>query len=183
MLAAVLYGRKDICQLLYDHGAHNDVKREDNGFSPLRCVLHPAEPLEGVSSQDLIGTAQWLILHGAIPTDGNGNPKKDDMGNLFSLDCTIGSKHGSDHGFFVRERLQQWAENICSVHNSFFVFLCGTTFLPRLVNGSDFKPISHLIGHEGIRKRIADYVGVVTGQNLRTVRGIVRPLKHFSVGL
>ena len=77
--------------------------------------------------------------------------------------------------FDERKRLLQWAENVCGDHESFTTFLHGTH--PRISDKErPLSPARFLDGHEGIRKKIAEYAGVITGRNLRTVRGIVEPL-------
>ena len=76
-----------------------------------------------------------------------------------------------------RKRLLQWAENVCGDHAAFTTFLRGT-FSRISDKERPLSPARFLDGHEGFRKKIADYVGVVAGRNLRTVRGIVEPLKN-----
>ena len=174
MAAAAVHCMKDVCQWLYDHGAHNDISREIKGgctANPLRSALNPYD----TPNQDF-ETAQWLVLHGAIPSDIHGNPNANFMTETFGYDCFTPEKAEIE-----RKRLLLWAENICHDHDAFFVFLCGTVHFPSRAKGSSYAqqapPCGSLSGYEGIRKRIADYVGVMKGRNLRVVRGIVDPLK------
>jgi hypothetical protein len=170
MIAAAGNGRKDICEWLYMHGAHTHVSRvmqtSHNRTSPLQRALDPV-----LFFDKFVETAQWLLLHGAIPSDGDGNLNEQAMKSVFCITSFSGGE-----GVCVRDRLLKWAKSICSVRDNFFVFLCGTVHIPRLADGADPRPIGCLSGYEGIRKRIGDYVGVMTGRNLKTVRQIVEPL-------
>jgi len=180
MVAAAKHGRKDVCEWLYKHGAHTDVSRalqpSISRSSPLQCALDPETSINGTIS--FVQTAQWLILHGAMPADGDGNLNEHTMNVM--LGKTVFSRGRGD---FVRERLLNWAENICFDRDRFFVFLCGTAHIPRFADGADARPIDCLSGHEGIRKRIGDFVGVMTGRNLKTVRQIVEPLNTASMSI
>lgn len=77
--------------------------------------------------------------------------------------------------FNERERLLQWAETVCSDHAAFATFLHGT-FSHISDRERSLSPAHFLGGHVGLRRKIADCVGVVAGRKLRTVRGIVEPL-------
>ena len=166
MLAAASHGMKDVCEWLYHHGASADISRVVNDYddSPLINALfpwlHPYRDLE---------TARWLILHGAIPEDREGNPCATFMSTAFeTFDNTVRINE--------RKRLLRWAENVCGDHESFTTFLHGTH--PRISDKERrLSPARFLEGNEGIRKKIAGYAGVLTGRNLRRVRGIVEPLK------
>ena len=171
MRAAAQNGMKHVCEWLYHHGARDDISRvTDEGDCPLISALdpwmHPNRDIE---------TAQRLILHGAIPVDKEGIQCASFMYDVFRIP---GSNVylGSLHRFEERKRLLQWAENVCDDHTAFNTFLHGT--LSRISNKErPLSPARFLEGHEGLRKKIADYVGVITGRNLRRVRGTVEPLK------
>ena len=165
MLAAASHGMKDVCEWLYHHGASADISRVVNDYddSPLINALfpwlHPYRDLE---------TARWLILHGAIPEDKEGNPCATFMSTAFET-------FGHTDRINERKRLLRWAENVCGDHAAFTTFLHGTH--PRVSDKErPLSPARFLEGHEGLRKKIADYAGVLTSRNLRRVRGIVGPL-------
>lgn len=184
MAAAASNCMKDVCRWLYNHGAHNDTSREGRGdycwrkCNPLWCALNP-NVTPNAPNQDF-ETAQWLVLHGAIPSDIHGNPNEEFMAKTFAH-ATIVFRPG--RAKVERERLLKWAANICYGHDAFFAFLCGTVHLRHDLDErrphelDERRPINYLSGHQGIRKKIAEYAGVMTGRNLRTVRGIVGPLK------
>ena len=168
MLAAASHGMKDVCEWLYHHGAHADVARNFGAGS--RGPLHMA--LLGIGTSD---TAQWLILHGAIPTDVDGNLSDRFMSKVFRINVESFRGEVPARLFIVRQRLMDWAENVCGDHAAFTTFLHGTH--PRVSDKERLlSPARFLGGHEGLRKKIADYVGVITGRNLRRVRGIVEAL-------
>ena len=180
MYAAAQYGAKAVCQWLYHHGAHSDISRVGrSGECPLSRALfpwsHPTDPTRDLE------TAQWLILHGAIPEDKEGNLCAPFMRKAFRMFGNIA--HGSyQEGIERRKRLLQWAETVCVDHAAYTTFLHGTLSRP---SDKEEKPLSSSLslarflgGHEDLRKKIAEYVGVMTGRNLRTIQGIVEPLKN-----
>lgn len=177
MRAAAQNGMKHACQWLYKHGASADICRaagDERHNYPLHNALNPWD----LPNRD-VSTASWLVLHGAIPTEIDGRPNNSIMEEIFSIGTNFPSSLVQER-VAERKRLLQWAENVCSTHDGFFVFLCGNTQFSRSAN--ILNEINHssllLSGHEGIRRRIGGFVGVMTGRNLRTVRGIVGPLKN-----
>ena len=180
MAAAAKCDMKDVCQWLFHHGAHGNisrvVRRVRDDATPLRLALDPWSP----PNQDM-EAAKWLILNGAIPSDSEGylnGSVMDKVFKIYSYDMRYDRTSLHD-GQFRRELLLQWAEEICSDHDNFLIFLGGTIQALRFdaAKGSEQRPARCLNGHKGIRKKIAEYVGEITGRNLRTVRCIVEPLK------
>lgn len=132
----------------------------------------------GEDPSDVTGTqeaAQWLLLHGAIPSDDEGQLNELALKNIFHLNTYVPGEALSQRKVFLR-----WAEDACFTHNAFFAFLLGSTHVQRRPERSlhTITACSCLSGYDGIRKRIAGYVGVITGRKLRTVRGVIKPLKE-----
>ena len=174
MSAAAVFGRKDVCQWLIHHGAHSDISRRSS--NPLALALEPWKTLNQDTEKSM-DTAKWLLFNGGIPSDAEGYLNGSAMKKMFTMD--IIERYSVDEAQNGRERLLHWAEKICSVHDAFSIFLGATIHVPRLdsAQGPEQRPVRCLCGYEGIRKKIAEYVGVMTGRNLRTVRCIVEPLK------
>ena len=170
MLAAAQNGMKNVCEWLYDHGAAGDISRPNSDGD---CPLTSALCLWSNPNRDF-ETAQWLILHSAIPEDKDGKPCASFLYEAFRIFGTF-VHPGSQNRFNERKRLLQWAETVCSDHTAFATFLHGT-FSHISDRERSLSPAHFLGGHVGLRRKIADYVGVVVGRNLRTVRGIVEPL-------
>lgn len=173
MLAAASCGKREVCKWLYDHGAHQDIDRVVDDrlapTSPLESALCPWH----TPDQGMEETAKWLILHGAIPVDSEGNPCDSFMSGVFRIACNTASK--SQRKFDVCGRLSRWASRACRDHDAFSTFLLGT--FSRSSSGEESSsPVRCLDGYEGIRKSIAGYVGVSTSRDLRTLRGIIKPL-------
>ena len=178
MSAAAVFGRKDVCEWLFHHGAHSDINRERS--NPLRLSLEPTKP-PGQNMKTFTDactdTVKWLLFNGGIPSDAEGYLNASAMKKMFSMDRI--EQFSVENAISGRERLLNWAESICSVHDAYCTFLGGTIHVPRLdlAEGPGNRPVRGLSGYKGIRKKIAEYVGVMTGRKLRTVRCIVEPLK------
>lgn len=181
MLAAAQLGMKKGCQWLYNHGAQQDISRVIyEGDCPLGVALSPWSSFNNpphTASNRALETARWLIFNGAIPEDREGNLCASFMSRAFAV--RNAGREGSpafNTKFEGCKCLLGWAEDSCNIHFAYSTFLQGT-FCRNSNEERLFSPIQSLGGHEGIRKKIAEYFGVVTGRNLRTVRGIVEPLK------
>ena len=181
MLAAAKLGMKEGCQWLYNHGAQQDICRViydrqcplEVALSPWDCFNNPPH----TTSNRALETAHWLIFNGAIPSDKEGNMCESFMSRAFAIrNAGMEGSPAFNRKFEGCKRLLSWAENSCSTHSTYSTFLQGT-FCHMSNQERLSSPAQCLDGHEGIRQKIAKYIGVLTGRNLRIVRGIVKPLK------
>ena len=125
MSAAAVFGRKDVCQWLFHHGAHIHISRERS--NPLRLAL---EPMKQVHLETATETVKWLLFNDGIPSDAEGYLNGSAMKKVFTMDRI--ERYSVDEAQNGRERLLHWAEKICSVHDAFYIFLCATIHVPRL---------------------------------------------------
>ena len=116
MSAAAVFGRKDVCQWLFHHGAHIHISRERS--NPLRLAL---EPMKQVHLETATETVKWLLFNGGIPSDAEGYLNGSAMKKVFTMD--IIERYSVDEAQNGRERLLHWAEKICSVHDAFYIFV------------------------------------------------------------
>ena len=177
MQAAAATGHLDVCELLYENGAQNDVRRENESGPPFkRAPFHAAAR----SGRDEV--VRWLVLHGALCADGSSETVE---GDLIYPD-TSHFPESYRHRNILRDlispscrRLVEWAEEVTQSHSALVMFLLGT--LPPAPDKDQSCALQCLSGHAGVRKHIADFVGleVTKGKHLRILRQVVDVLPSF----
>ena len=172
MFSAVMNGRIELCQWLYDHGAAKDIKRrtlEQSESSPLLLAFLKKE-------QNL---SRWLILNGALCKD-------DDSGNLDvkvmkqDLDPNLQNVPKLRRDELRRERVQllEWANDLYRPRTSFLLFLSGALSDPEYACSTrrNVSSLQLLAGKPGIRELIGDYVGFVRGREACIIRQLTEKL-------
>ena len=172
MFAAADAGHLDVCKLLYANGAQKDLRRDDGyGWTPFHIAA--ASRHASVSSRDEI--VRWLVLHGALFLDANS---KEIGGDRIYPEGPLSRGNRST---ILRscERLVEWAEEVTQTHSSVVIFLLGA--LPPAPGKEQSRTLQCLSGHPGVRKHIADFVGleVTKGKHLRILRQVVDVLPSF----
>jgi len=165
MYAAAQEGHIKVCQFLFENGAKHDVRRENGqGWTPFAVAA--------VQKRDEV--VRWLALNGALCADDNSDveghriyPKNK------SSDMRYWSKNDADK---TCSRLVEWATDVTRTLSSLVTFLHGT--LPG--NGRQCTP-QCLSGHPGIRKHVADCVGLEVTQkrHLHILRQVKDVLPSF----
>ena len=166
MSAAAEGGNLNVCMLLYENGAQNDVRRTDkDGWNPFHAVAY-------LGYDELI---RWLVLQGALCADANSEKIKGNRiypGTLFNN----GNRSAISRSC---ERLVEWAEEITQTQSALVTFLVGT--LPPEPGEDQTRSIQCLSGHPGVRKHISDFVGleVTKRKHLRILQSVVDVLPPF----
>jgi hypothetical protein len=160
MYLAARNGHLDVCKFLYENGAENDVRRATESYwTPFIAAA--------CNSRDEV--LRWLVLHGALCADNS------------SEDVCV-ERARIDHENEVRscERLVEWAEEVIQSHSALITFL-GGTLAPAHANADQRCILQSLSGHPGVRKHIADFVGleVTKRKQLRILRNVKEVLSFY----
>jgi len=173
MEAAVECGHLEVCKVLHANGAKNDIWKEDvTGFTPFQNVagLTPFYHATYAGHDELL---RWLVLQGALCADDNSEEVVVDriyprnyrgITQVMSRTC---------------DRLVEWAAEVTLSHSSMVMFLLG--ILPPAPGTDQSCILQCLSGHNGVRKHIADFVGleVTKGKHLRILRNVKDVLPSF----
>ena len=161
MYVAALRGHLEVCKLLYENGAKNDVRRR-NGQS--------WTPFLVAATHRQTQVVRWLVLHGALCSD---NSSEDIDGSLFEWRNQDVVNSCDD--------LVKWADKVTQSHSALITFLGGA--LPPAPNQKQSRMLQCLSGHPGVRKHIGDFVGleVTKGKHLRILRNVVKALPSFTI--
>ena len=167
MYAAAEGGHLDVCKLLYNNGAKNDVRRDDGyGWNPFHVAVR----------NDHDEVVRWLVLHGALCVDATSEHIEEDR---VYPDFT--SRASISQISRTCDELIQWGKEVTQTHSAVVTFLGGT--LPR-ASSADARQCSFLkclSGHPGVRRHIFDYVGleVTKRKHLRILRNVVEVLPSY----
>ena len=169
MYIAADRGYLDICKVLYANGAQNDVWRGDgDGWTP----FHSVTVFHG---DDETGMVRWLVLQGALCADDNSEEIDRDLINapdLFRFQrCNVSRSC---------EQLVEWAKEKTESHSALVMFLFGT-LPPAPDNDQSCTLLQYLSGQPGVRKHIAEFVGmeITKVKHLRILRSAVDVLPSF----
>ena len=174
MYAAVLGGHLDVCKWLCEYGARGDIRKTNASFStPLYISMIRASGRVGIGPAErerFREICRWLILNEALCPRDNGFISDDLLEEAFS------------GAYSHRDYWVRWAEDAVQTHDGLMTFLMGTYL--RVIPKEKHKTMNHcalscLSGHPGIRKHIADMLGVVRGRDLRIMRELRRKLSKF----
>jgi hypothetical protein len=159
MYATAHWGHLDICKVLYANGAQNDVRRgnpaADGCFTPFHAAAcHGYDEL-----------IRWFVLQGALCANSSSEKIEEDLISWESL--------RNPSRFSSWQRLVEWAKEVTQSHSAVITFLCGA--LPPAPDKDRSRTLQYLSGHPGVRKHIADFVGleVTKGKHLRILRNVV----------
>lgn len=168
MYEAAEEGHLDICKVLYENGAQNDIWKEHPiyGWTPFHDAVY--------NGHDEV--VRWLVLQGALCADASSEE--------IDEDCIHPEDHvpnSSDRKRMASSytRLVEWAEMVIQTHSAVVMFLVGT--LPPAPDTVQSHTLQCLSGYPGVRKHIGDYVGleVTKGKQLRILRNVVDVLPSF----
>ena len=201
MSAAAEAGNVDICTLLYANGAKNDVNTDDeDGATPMHAAAREGHlevckflhangashdiwkgktagqrtPLHDALHYGYDELVRWLVLQGALCADANSEIVEEDRicpGIIWQETKTEMDR--------TCERLVEWAEKVTQCHSSVVMFLLGA--LPPAPDTDKSRTLQCLSGYPGVRKHIADFVGleVTKAKHLRILRQVVEVLPSF----
>ena len=178
MYMAVMHGRMEICEWLWDHGAAQDVKRMTisriGSYRPLHDTFCRPERRN---------VSRWLILRGALCKDDDSGElnsdvaKKDLGGNLPFRDQSDISKCIEERGLLL-----EWANDLHQARTSFLLFLSGALSRPNHAYSTrrSSSPLRNLSGKAGVLQSIGDYVGIVRGREARIIRQLTELLPDLN---
>ena len=197
MYAAAFGGHLEICKWLCDHGARGDVRMINDFYgSPLHIAIlksHYGGDESGRINQRQI--CRWLILNEALCPDDDGVVCEDHIGEALR-----GYKGTAFLGNWARDAITEHDNFLVFLMGTFPPAQFTTEALRKLLNqklrspnsvttimeslsedqqlslwNSEQRPpsiVQCLSGHPGIRKHIADMIGVARGRDLRILRGL-----------
>ena len=161
MYAAVSRDHLDVCKLLYENGAQDDVRRMGKyNWTPFKIAANLGHAK----------VVRWLVLHGALCADNNS---EDVEGGRIQWENWSGNMASSCNQLVV------WAEEVTQSHSALLTFLGGT--LPVASDADQRCILPCLSGHPGVRKHIGDFVGleVTKRKQLGILRSVVEVLPSF----
>ena len=158
MEIVALKGHVDIGKLLYANGAQDHVRLVNtDGWTPFLYAAH----------REFDDFARWLVLHGALCHDDSSDEVDGDL--IHGL-----NRWADEETYPACRRLVDWSKDVLQAHSSMVTFLLGT--LPPTPEKDRGCILQCLSGHPGIRKNIADFVGleVTKAKQLCILRSVVR---------
>ena len=207
MYTAALGSHLDVCEWLYDHGAEEDVCRQNfHYYTPLYRSFY------GAARSRSQACCRWLILKGVLSLDDKPGVV---CPRLMRRD--IAPRRVAAIVYDARPQLLEWAQQSVQTHSGFVTFLLGTLPAPaftraalhsllaerlqskdaaeificntpedqcrlaweKIAKTRFCSPAIALGEKTGILELIADYVGVVRGRDLRILRSLVDPLSDY----
>ena len=202
MYAAVCGGHLEVCKWLCEHGARGDIRMlNDSYYSPLEIAINKVH-----ESGRFRQICRWLLLNEALCPDDDCVVCEDYIGAAFrgfSEETIFFSNWArdaiTDHDNFIvflmgtmgthipvsfsTEELRQLLTRKLRSPNSVTTIMENLSEDQQLSlwNSEQRQPsiVQCLSGHPGIRKHIADMVGVARGRDLRILRGLERGLKPY----
>ena len=165
MYAAAHWDRLGICKVLYANGAQNDVRRDNpaaDGWTPFHAAaFHGYDEM-----------VRWFVLQGALCADVSSEKIEEDL--ISSEALRYPSLLSSC------QRLVEWAKEVTQSHSALVMFLSGT-LPPAPDKDQSCTLLQCLSGQPGVRKHIADFVGleVTKAKQLRILRNVVDVLPSF----
>ena len=200
MFAAARGGHLEVCKWLCDHGARGDIRMiNDVYISPLHIAIRKNH---NMYEQDESGRyrhiCRWLILNEALCPDDDGVVCLDRVREaLWGYSTTFLQNWARDAitehdnflvflmgtfppAQFTTEELRKLLNQKLRSPNSVSTIMESLSEHQHLSlwNSEQRQPsmVQCLSGHPGIRKHIADMIGVARGRNLRIMRGLERVL-------
>ena len=183
MYAAAFDGNIDVCQLIYSNGGKVDIQFSNvSGETPFAC----AAGNDRRTFYEDYEAVQWLVLHGALCFDDNPEVDNANQRAAYAVHGKhFKSKNEKNALRFEREVhssckwLVKWADDVVRSHSSVIVFLLGT--LPPTDTARQQCNLQCFGGHPGIRKRIADFVGleITKETHLRILRSVKNVLPSY----
>jgi hypothetical protein len=176
MYVAAGQGHLDICKLLFEHGAKNDIRRDGvNGWTPFVVAAR--------NRRDEV--LRWLVLQGALCADGGSDELEGSV--IYPMNYrTPKPQHFVFNYGEVRqnisiscERLVDWAKEVTQTHSAVVMFLLGA--LPPAPDTEQSRNVQCLSGYPGVRKHIGEFVGleVTKQEHLRILRNVAELLPSF----
>ena len=169
MYSAAQNGHLDVCKFLYENGAQNDVRRLYYNYTPFKVA----------AAYGHTQVIQWLVLHGALCADNNSEAIEGGRVNVLYRHPTIPAVARSCSALIA------WAEEVTQSHSALITYLCGTlpptSSRPVQISPRRQRFLQCLSGHPGVRKHIADFVGleVTKGKHLRILRSVMEVLPAY----
>jgi ankyrin repeat protein len=171
MHAAVTGGHIDVCKVLYKNGAQHDVRKTN----PYNWTPFFVASISG--HQEVV---RWLVLHGALCADNNSEDIEV-LGRIYEQAIVnVQSRKWREQGVRSCNELVEWAKEVTQTHDAFITFL-GGTLPPASANVDQRCILQCLSGHPGVRKCIADFVGleVTKAKQLRILQVVKEELPSF----
>ena len=171
LYAAVSEDQLDVCKVLYESGAQNDVRRRNN-YDQM-CYGDQDQfywtPFTAAAYHGYTQVLRWLVLHGALCAD---NSSEDVEGGRIQWENWSGNMASSCNQLVV------WAEEVTQSHSALLTFLGGTLPLAPTRSTDQRCILPCLSGHPGVRKHIGDFVGleVTKGKHLRILQNVKKVL-------
>jgi hypothetical protein len=180
-----------VCQWLHSHGA-NVKQTLGEDWSPLSRAC-----LKGFDK-----VAIWLVSNGALLLKRQDKHDENKPSVVFDMDAAERDLPPNYYGIFdestqsevnrVHDKIFDWANEILSTRDTFFLFLTGTLMPPPVLlpsstteaTATDFqiqRAIQCFNGHSGVLELISQYVGVETKlEILCTARGLAKYRKEIE---
>lgn len=117
-------------------------------------------PIGWSSLNNHTAVSQWLVLHGAFEGK-NGQISRSRL-RAYIINCDYPAAR---HSYDQMRMLIKWSQSCLALRSNFFTALNAMS-----ATNVSAGMLSQLSGVEGIRRKIADFVGVVYGRPLRNVR-------------
>jgi hypothetical protein len=147
MYEAACEGHLDICKLLYENGAQNDVwKVDDTGWTPYHAAAYKGHD----------GLVRWFVLQGALCADADSVEIEGDriypqQQRTWGRNVWRGNRNMADSC----QRLVAWAKEAIETHSALVMFLLGA--LPPAPDTDQSRSLQCLSVRPGIRKHIGDF--------------------------
>ena len=206
MYAAAFGGQLEICKWLCDHGARKDIRKENAHF--LTPLCESVAQARGRSQIGYRKICQWLILNEALCPRDNGFISNDllngalESGNYDEAPYWLrwADDAVETHNSFMTFLMGTYPRNIPAFTKEGFEMMVRDKFRSpeaarsileslsedqrQFIWEKEHKTMNHcdlqsLPGHPGIRKHIADLLGVKCGRDLRIMRNLGRGLRTF----
>ena len=164
LYVAAVNNHLEVCKVLYENGARNDVRKK---------IKYNWTPFKVAAKNGNTQIVRWLVLHGALCADNNSE----------KVEGWRIESHGfsmiHDESSSSCNELVAWAEEVTESHSALITFLGGT--LPPAPDADQRCFLQCLSGHPGVRKHIADFVGleVTERKQLRILQSVVEVLPSF----
>ena len=167
--AAARHGHLEVCKILYANGAQNNIRRTDDS---------EWTPFHFAAMNDRDQVLRWLTLHGTLCADSSSESVEGDL--IYPETSHYPERYRRVNRNIIRGlispscvRLVEWAKEVTQTHSALVMFLLGT--LPPSPETFQSRTLQCLSGHPGVRKHIADFVGleVTKGKHLRILRQVV----------
>jgi len=171
LYAAASEGQLDVCKVLYESGAQNDVRRTTN-YDHM-CYSDQNQfywsPFTAAAYHGYNQVVRWLVLYGALCADNNS---EDVEGARIQWEIWSGKMACSCNELVV------WAKEVTQSHSALITFLGGALPLAPTRSTDQRCILPCLSGHPGVRKHIGDFVGleVTKGKHLRILQNVKKVL-------